>query len=85
MKWLTLEGRRKALTEWLKCCADDNKIHGKYWPIGAWTHRMSHSAPNNANISALFADTPKTPVEEIAARFDGPMRNCWTARAAHGW
>ena len=36
---------------------------------------MSHSAPNSANISAPFADTPKTPVEEIKARFDGPMRN----------
>lgn len=79
VKWLTLEGRRKALTEWLKCCEEDGKIHGKYWPIGAWTHRMSHSAPNSANISAPFADTPKTPVEEIKARFDGPMRNCWIA------
>lgn len=52
VKWLTLEGRRKSLTEWLNCVGDDNKIHGKYWPIGAWTHRMSHSNPNQANIAS---------------------------------
>jgi DNA polymerase-1 len=79
VKWLTLEGRRKSLTEWLGCVADDGKIHGKYWPIGAWTHRMAHSAPNSANIAAPFSGTPTTPVEEIKERFDGPMRNLWEA------
>jgi DNA polymerase I-like protein with 3'-5' exonuclease and polymerase domains len=54
VKWLTLEGRRKALTEWLKCCEEDGKIHGKYWPIGAWTHRMSHSAPAIAPAGLAF-------------------------------
>lgn len=79
VKWLTLEGRRKSLTEWLGCVADDGKIHGKYWPIGAWTHRMAHSAPNSANIAAPFAGTPSTPVEEIKERYDGPMRDLWEA------
>lgn len=79
VKWLTLEGRRKSLTEWLNCVGDDNKIHGKYWPIGAWTHRMSHSNPNQANIASPFAGTPQTPVEEIKARYDGAMRNLWKA------
>lgn len=79
VKWLTLEGRRKSLTEWLGCVAEDGKIHGKYWPIGAWTHRMSHSSPNSANIAAPFAGTPSTPVEEIKDRYDGPMRNLWKA------
>lgn len=79
VKWLTLEGRRKALTEWIRCCADDGKIHGKTWPIGAWTHRMAHTAPNSANIAAPFQGTPRTPVEEIKQRFDAPMRDLWKA------
>jgi len=79
VKWLTLEGRRKALTEWIRCCADDGKIHGKTWPIGAWTHRMSHSNPNSANIAKPFSGEPKTPVEEIKQRYDSHMRNLWKA------
>lgn len=79
VKWLTLEGRRKALVEWLGCVQDDGKIHGKFWPIGAWTHRMSHSNPNQANIASPFSGTPKTPVEEIKYRYDAPMRDLWKA------
>jgi len=29
-----------------------HRIHGTFTPIGAWTHRMSHSNPNMANIPA---------------------------------
>ncbi len=79
VKWLTLEGRRKALVEWIRCCQDDGKIHGKYWPIGAWTHRMSHSNPNSANIAAPFLGEPKTPVEDIKHRYDASMRDLWKA------
>ena len=79
VKWLTLEGRRKSLVEWLGCVQEDGKIHGKYWPIGAWTHRMAHSNPNSANIASPFQGTPKTPVEEIKSRYDAPMRNLWQA------
>ncbi len=78
-KWITLEGRRKALVEWLNNCGDDDKIHGKYWPIGAWTHRMAHSNPNSANIAAPFQGTPKTPVEEIKNKYDASMRDLWKA------
>ena len=78
-KWLTLEGRRKSLVEWLGCVQDDGKIHGKYWGIGAWTHRMSHSSPNSANIASPFSGKPKSPVEEIKAKYDGAMRNLWKA------
>ena len=89
VKWLTLEGRRKALTEWLKCCADDNKIHGKYWPIGAWTHRMSHSAPNSANISAplnhpeISKDDGLIYVEQYRKKY-GPFSSMLEAHAFEG-
>ncbi len=76
-KWLTLEGRRKSLQEWLDCVADDGRIHGKYWTIGAWTHRMSHSDPNQANIPSPFSGTPSSPVEDIKFKYDGQMRHLW--------
>jgi len=73
-KWLTLEGRRSSLEEWLNCVEDDGRIHGKFWHIGAWTHRKAHSNPNSANIAAQFHGTPKNAVEEVKAKYDGDMR-----------
>ncbi len=44
------ESRRRTLTEWLGLAQSDGRIHGKFYSIGAWTHRMAHQAPNTANI-----------------------------------
>lgn len=80
-EWLTLEGRRSSLTEWLGQCKPDGRIHGKFWHIGAWTHRMSHSSPNSANISSAFPDDkiPKNAVEEVKKEYDGKLRALWRA------
>jgi DNA polymerase I-like protein with 3'-5' exonuclease and polymerase domains len=77
-EWLTLEGRRSSLAEWLKCVREDGRIHGRFTSIGAWTGRLSHSAPNQANVPAAFHGTPKTAVEEVKAKYDGPLRGLWT-------
>ena len=75
--WLTLEGRRSSLVEWLGHVRDDGRIHGRFTHIGAWTGRMAHSAPNQANIPAAFHGEPKTAVEQVKAKYDGPMRSLW--------
>lgn len=49
-KRILLESRRRTLTEWLALVTPANRIHGKFYGIGAWTHRMAHQAPNTANI-----------------------------------
>lgn len=49
-KRILLESRRRTLTEWLGLVDTDGRIHGKFYGIGAWTHRMAHQAPNTANI-----------------------------------
>jgi DNA polymerase-1 len=49
-KRILLESRRRTLTEWLGLLRDDGRIHGKFYGIGAWTHRMAHQNPNTANI-----------------------------------
>jgi DNA polymerase I len=77
-EWLTLEGRRSSLEEWIKHVKDDGRIHGRFTHIGAWTGRMAHSAPNQANIPAAFHGTPKTAVEIVKAEYDGRMRCLWT-------
>lgn len=59
-KRILLESRRRTLTEWLGLVADDDRIHGKFYGIGAWTHRMAHQNPNTANISNEFDEQGKT-------------------------
>lgn len=58
-KRILLESRRRTLTEWLNLVQDDGRIHGKFYGIGAWTHRMAHQNPNTANIptgAKLYGD-----------------------------
>lgn len=50
---LLLDSRRSTLEEWMTAYSEaSGRIHGTFNHIGAWTHRMSHSAPNMANIPA---------------------------------
>ena len=77
-EWLTLEGRRSSLVEWLGHCGDDSRIHGKFQGIGAWTGRMAHRAPNQANIPAEFHGTPKSAVDEVKDKYDGQFRALWS-------
>ena len=50
-EWLTLEGRRNMLTQWLDAFNQrTHRIHGSFMGIGSWTGRMSHNKPNAANI-----------------------------------
>lgn len=53
VRWLLLDSRRSTLEEWFNAYDEGSqRIHGSFTGIGAWTHRMSHSAPNMANIPA---------------------------------
>jgi DNA polymerase-1 len=49
-KRILYEARRRTLVEWLALVQADGRIHGKFYAIGAWTHRMAHQNPNTANI-----------------------------------
>lgn len=77
-KWLTLEGRRSSLVEWLGQVGSDDRIHGTINNIGAWTGRCAHNAPNTANIPSAFHGEPKTAVEEVKKQYDSHLRSCWT-------
>lgn len=48
---LLLASRASTLREWFEAFDEaSGRIHGNFNHIGAWTHRMSHSSPNMANI-----------------------------------
>lgn len=84
-RWLTLEGRRRTLVEWLGEVQDDSRIHGKFWHIGAWTQRMAHSKPNSANIASPFhlpdgkTEADLGGVDKVKYKYNGRMRGLWKA------
>lgn len=72
-KRILLESRRRTLTEWLGLVREDGRIHGKFYAIGAWTHRMAHQNPNTANIPNEF-DT-----QGQKKLYGKEMRSMWVA------
>lgn len=81
VEWLTLNNRRVVLETWFKAYDEaSQRIHGTFTPIGAWTHRMSHSNPNMANIPTSI-ELPKnrtpTALELINFEFNPRMRALW--------
>ena len=72
-KRILLESRRRTLTEWLGLVRPEGRIHGQFYGIGAWTHRMAHQKPNTANIPN-DTDT-KGKIKLLGAE----MRSLWIA------
>lgn len=71
-KRILLEARRRTLTEWLGL-VKDGRIHGRFYGIGAWTHRMAHQEPNTANIPNEFDTQGKKKL------YGKEMRSLWQA------
>jgi len=84
---ILLEARRRTLTEWLELVGeDDNRIHGKFYGIGAWTHRMAHQNPNTANIPNEFdtAGKKKPYGKELRALWMAPKNRLLVGVDAEG-
>lgn len=55
VQWLLLSSRYRTLGTWRKAFLEQTgRIHGTFHSIGAWTHRLSHSNPNMANIPSEY-------------------------------
>lgn len=72
-KRILLESRRRTLTEWLGLVSPGGRIHGKFYAIGAWTHRMAHQHPNTANIPNEFDTAGKKKL------YGKELRSLWCA------
>ncbi len=71
-KRILLEARRRSLTEWLGLEVN-GRIHGDFYGIGAWTHRMAHQKPNTANIPNEFRG------DGSSSLLGKEMRSLWCA------
>lgn len=62
---LLLASRSSTLKTWIDACGPDERIHGSFHGIGAWTQRMSHDHPNMGNIPKFDSKQPhKTPYSD---------------------
>lgn len=57
-EWLVFTGRANMVQTWLNNVGPDSRIHGKVFTCKAGTRRMTHSAPNTANIPKASAKVP---------------------------
>ncbi len=85
-KRILLESRRRTLTEWLALTSTDNRIHGKFYGLGAWTHRMAHRQPNTANIPLEFdtAGNKKLYGKELRSLWQAPKNRLLIGVDAEG-
>lgn len=83
VKWLTLRNRIGSINEWLNLAEDTPEgpvVHGSFMPIGAWTHRLSHSAPNLANIPVAKRSKNDNEFRQFINDVNDDMRGLWVAR-----
>lgn len=83
---ILLEARRRTLTEWLELVRDDGRIHGKFYAIGAWTHRMAHQNPNTANIPNEYDTAGKKKLlgKELRSLWSAPKNRLLVGCDAEG-
>lgn len=74
-----LQARVNTLKEWLGCYDDrDGRIHGRFNPLGAATHRCTHSNPNLGNVATKKTIKYNTPhLRDTAIDLGGRMRSLW--------
>lgn len=85
-KRILLESRRRTLTEWLDLVTPSDRIHGKFYGIGAWTHRMAHQNPNTANIPNEFDTAGKKKLlgKELRSLWIAPKKRLLVGCDAEG-
>lgn len=80
------ESRRRTLTEWLDLCSADGRIHGRFYGLGAWTHRMAHQNPNTANIPNEYDTAGKKKLlgKELRSLWSAPKNRLLVGCDAEG-
>ncbi len=81
------EARRRTLTEWLGLVRPETgRIHGKFYGLGAWPHRMAHQAPNTANIPGEFDTEGKKKLlgKELRSLWQAPKNRLLVGVDAEG-
>lgn len=76
-RYLLLQKRVSQIEQWFDALGDDGRIHGRVITNGAVTGRMTHMAPNMAQIPAVRKKDNKI-LEGLEGGYGAECRECWT-------
>lgn len=81
VKRLLLAARVRTLNEWKSFYRPDtHRIHGRFYSIGTWPHRMAHRNPNLGNVATEKSIKYNTPeLKDLATSLGATMRRLWVA------
>lgn len=78
IKYRMLSKRLDTLKEWAEAYEPKTqRIYGDFHHIGAWTHRKSHSHPNQGNVPSIHSKYHNPELKELAAVYGKEMRSCF--------
>lgn len=79
IKHRMLSKRLQTVDEWLSCYNQTTgRIHGNFNGIGTWTHRKSHSDPNQGNVPSVDSKYHNSELKAIAKYTGKAMRSLFT-------
>lgn len=82
-KRIVLQSRLSDLEEWLALAVNEGdfwNVHGQFNGLGAWTHRLSHSKPNLANVPVAKRSPRDSEFQTLVNDLNDVMRSIWVAR-----
>jgi len=74
-----IAARLRTLTEWFESYnPHTGRVHGSFYTLGTWTHRLSHRQPNLGNIAAKKSIKYNgKELKALATELGGTMRSFW--------
>lgn len=80
VQWLLINNRKSRLEEWFGSYNETtHRIHGQFLHIGAWTHRMSHQAPNMGNVPSVDSKYNGKELKQLAKKYGIQLRSLWSS------
>jgi DNA polymerase I-like protein with 3'-5' exonuclease and polymerase domains len=78
-EYLIVQKRASQVSSWLEAVGEDGRVHGRVISSGAATGRMTHIAPNMAQIpSVRKVYDGMSHIDRVKAEYGAACRACWT-------
>lgn len=78
-EYLIVQKRASQVSSWLEAVSEDGRVHGRVISSGAATGRMTHIAPNMAQIpSVRKVYDGMSHIDRVKAEYGAACRACWT-------
>lgn len=83
-EYLIVQKRASQVSSWLEAVQEDGRVHGRVVGSGAATGRMTHIAPNMAQVPSVRKVYEGMPhIDRIKAEYGAACRECWTVPEGH--